>query len=181
MGRVAAHAEQGCISVGLVCVEAECRRAESSGEWLLPLSPMGPLPDAGQRSSVCQPSRIEGSRSFAEFRRGAVSSFLSLKGLSGLFSLTEGRDLGPGFFEELGLLSTLTYPKMQGAAHWKGGQPGSVGRPKLRPSPTVSLEVFSARRFLTSLFFNLLPMFTLLFFFLPLASLSLSPRGTCMS
>ena len=127
-----------------------------------------------------QPHR-EAPEALLSTMRGAMSSFLSLKGLSGLFSLTEGRDLGPGFFKELGLLSTLTYPQMQGAAHWKRGQLGSVGRPKLRPPPTVSLEVFSAHRFLTSLFFNLWPVFTLLFFFLPVASLSLFPRVICMS
>lgn len=51
-----AHVEQGCTTVGLGRVEAECRRAEGSGEWLFSLSPWGLLPNAGQKSSVRQPS-----------------------------------------------------------------------------------------------------------------------------
>lgn len=40
--RIAARVEQGCITIGLVCVETQCGRVGASGEWLLSLSLMGP-------------------------------------------------------------------------------------------------------------------------------------------
>lgn len=60
VGRGGAHMEQGCITVGLVCEDTQCRHeAAGGGEWLYPRPPNGPLPEAGQKSSVCQPSQME--------------------------------------------------------------------------------------------------------------------------
>lgn len=70
--RVAAHMEQGCITVGLVCVEAEGRQEEGGREWPLSLTSDGALCQMQDRRAVSvSPAKWRGSRSFAEhYERG---------------------------------------------------------------------------------------------------------------
>lgn len=88
-----------------------------------------------RRAVSVSPAKWRGSRSLRSIVRGATSSFLSLKGHSGLSSITGRGALGPGFSKELGLLSALAYPKMQGAASLGEGTAALHGQ-ALAPAPS---------------------------------------------
>ena len=95
--RVAAHVEQALsLGVGLCGGGVPTR----GGHWgvAVILNLMGPLPESGQKSSVCQQSG-EAPEALQSIMRGALSSFLSPKGLSGLSFLMGGEPWGPASFK----------------------------------------------------------------------------------
>lgn len=87
-----APVEQGCM-VGVWSVEPECRLGGGGNDdgvkrdcSPLPHAPCGYLPDEDRKAVSVGPATWRGSKSFScvSVVRGTMSSFLSLKGLSGL-------------------------------------------------------------------------------------------------
>ena len=122
--RVAAHVEQGSVAGGWSVWRrsADTRRALGSGCY-----PESDGASARIRTEEqCLSAEWRGSRSFAEHHeRGTEFLPVPQRPLRTLLSNGRGA-LGPGFFQEPGLLSALTYPKMHGAALWGRGQLGSL-------------------------------------------------------
>lgn len=116
--------EEDCM-LGVWSVEPECRlwRERMGMGWRLavetehgdgveigciPPHPMWLSARRGQKGSVCGPATWKGSRSFScvSVVRGTVSSFLSLKGLSGLPSAVGWVGLGSWLLWRTGLSYT---------------------------------------------------------------------------
>ena len=64
-----------------------------------------------------------------------MSSFLSLKGLSGLSSIRGRESPGAWLLERTGLAFSIDLPQMQDAASLGQGTAEPTGRPQLHPLP----------------------------------------------